>query len=563
MRENFILKLLFSFFLILFMSCQQDDSKTGQSEENIYDYGLKEKFISYNDLQNMPEALKIVNSIKEKRVSDKNERVVYDSIYDFFINTDRILMMENGRYHSLTFPIFRLPDNNFTENLVLSLQDDDTYTAAIYTYKLTPTEKAAIENDRPTKLSNELFRTVLPDFDSNILSRMTQIWLTEISVIPCSSGQHHAGNMGSWGGCIANSGPQIVVTTRSVIIDDGGMDGWIVGGDYFGGGDAGPTGGSGFPYDPNIPPFNPSQDMALVKGQLTKPVVNNSQPTNEQNFFNNLTYNQQQILQQQAVRVPLLQYLENNEYSEDSIEFATAILDHFAITWDSDFPEWAFNFLANNPDTTLEEFDNWFLTQPEGNDGEYDARFWEDPNLTFPQQVLPTFQEYLNAYPKHQTGNEITNMTSSEVYQLVGGSIYSNHLSGNLNYQNACSIRGSRALNYSGVNIGVVMQNGIQRTEKGSDNKNYILAAAAFNVWMNKTFGPPTYKLTNAQINGNLENVANFLKNKSGIYTLVTNSPGQAGYSGHVDIILSGICLGGANANPNGGIKYIEIWELD
>jgi hypothetical protein len=91
-------------------------------------------------------------------------------------------------------------------------------------------------------------------------------------------------------------------------------------------------------------------------------------------------------------------------------------------------------------------------------------------------------------------------MPSTQVYQLVGGSILSNHQSTNpivrANYQNACSIRGSRALNYSGASIPVVHDNGVQKTEKGGDNENYILSAKAFNKYMNKTFGPPTYRLT-------------------------------------------------------------------
>jgi hypothetical protein len=53
------------------------------------------------------------------------------------------------------------------------------------------------------------------------------------------------------------------------------------------------------------------------------------------------------------------------------------------------------------------------------------------------------------------------------------------------------------------------------------------------------------------------------LQGKNGIYTIIKRSPGLAGYSGYVDIIVNGQCLGGANANPPGGVEYIEIWELN
>ena len=102
-----------------------------------------------------------------------------------------------------------------------------------------------------------------------------------------------------------------------------------------------------------------------------------------------------------------------------------------------------------------------------------------------------------------------------------------------------------------------------KKQKKGGDNENCILSAKAFNKYMNKTFGPPTYRLTFADIGDNLENIANFLQGKNGIYTIVNRSPGWAGYSGHVDIIIDGRCLGGANANPAGGVEYIEIWKLN
>ena len=108
-----------------------------------------------------------------------------------------------------------------------------------------------------------------------------------------------------------------------------------------------------------------------------------------------------------------------------------------------------------------------------------------------------------------------------------------------------------------------VVQNGVQKTEKGGDSENYILSAQAFNKYMNKTFGAPTHKLTRTQINNDPSIIAEFLKDKTGIYTIINALPGKAGYGGHVDIIINGQVLGGANANPKGGVEVIEIWELN
>ncbi|HXI00951.1 MAG TPA: T6SS effector amidase Tae4 family protein [Sphingobacteriaceae bacterium] len=104
--------------------------------------------------------------------------------------------------------------------------------------------------------------------------------------------------------------------------------------------------------------------------------------------------------------------------------------------------------------------------------------------------------------------------------------------------------------------------NGDLKTEKGSDNKNYILAAKAFNIYMNKTYGAPTARLTSQQIGNDLTAVDTFLQGKTGIYPIINNDPGLANYTGHVDLIYNGQVLGGRYINPKGGIKHIEICVL-
>ncbi len=221
------------------------------------------------------------------------------------------------------------------------------------------------------------------------------------------------------------------------------------------------------------------------------------------------------------------------------------------------------SYIILHPELPIVKIRNYLSTNVEGSDGIYDEEFWENTNINLPQQSLPTLLDYYNAFPKNEVNGYILNMSATDVYQLVGGTILTNHLSGNPNYQNGCSLRGSRGLNYSGNEIPVVFYEGNQKTEKGSDNKNYILSASAFNAYMNKTFGTPTYSLTYDQIAGDVSTVINFLQGKTGIYTIINQSPGDAGYTGHVDLIINGTCVGGPNISPKGGIKKIEIWELN
>lgn len=197
------------------------------------------------------------------------------------------------------------------------------------------------------------------------------------------------------------------------------------------------------------------------------------------------------------------------------------------------------------------------MSEVEGPDGEYDAEYWEDPNLTLPQQSLPSFNDYNNAFPKKNGGY----MPATEVYQLVGGQLYNSHLANPTAYSNACAIRVSRALNYSGVTIPEIAG----QTEKGSDNKNYFLSARNLSAWMEKTFGTPTgtNRITGAQGGTNGENFPALMDNKSGIYIIINAYPGQAGYTGHADILDNGSCNGGCYLSPSGGVAYINIWPLN
>lgn len=75
-------------------------------------------------------------------------------------------------------------------------------------------------------------------------------------------------------------------------------------------------------------------------------------------------------------------------------------------------------------------------------------------------------------------------------------------------------------------------------------------------------FGDTTNKLEGNSAN-NPSQVLDFLSGKNGIYVIINNSPNDAGYTGHVDLILNGNCIGGEYLQPVGGIKSIRIWSLN
>jgi hypothetical protein len=78
-------------------------------------------------------------------------------------------------------------------------------------------------------------------------------------------------------------------------------------------------------------------------------------------------------------------------------------------------------------------------------------------------------------------------------------------------------------------------------------------------------FGDTLNKLEGAAAN-NPHQVKNLLEGKNGIYVIINNNPSPttgAGYSGHVDLILNGNCIGNEYLGPKGGVKSIRIWILN
>lgn len=233
-----------------------------------------------------------------------------------------------------------------------------------------------------------------------------------------------------------------------------------------------------------------------------------------------------------------------------------------------DFVSWAANFFVQNPTTSQEQFKNWFMGESEGKDGEYVESNLIEYESQIVKQNLPSLAQWYSNFPKVESNGYWYPMSSPDVYKLAGGSLYNSHLNDTIGaYQNACAIRGSRALLYSGITIPILKKGNLQLTQKGGDNKNYILAATSFLKFMKDTFGETSYRLEGADAN-DAQKVADFLKGKNGIYVIENADPrpssqGGAGYSGHVDAIVDGICISGAYTKPKGGVKSIRVWVLN
>lgn len=311
---------------------------------------------------------------------------------------------------------------------------------------------------------------------------------------------------------------------------------------YVGGcGGGGGSGSGGVTWNPNPPPGGGGGSTigSSTPGWLPYP----DDPTYQEFIDYTLTPTQQAFWNNPAKAgfvAPLIDILVQDNYDYES---KTVVQN------------WV-NFLIGSS-ITATEFNNYFMYAPEGSDGEYDANYWDDPNLTFTQDALPSFATFISAFPKTINGdNTISPMASSDVYELVGGIMFTNHQNNVKGWKNACAIRVSRALNYCSKEI----DNNATKVEIGKDNKRYIIQAKALNKYLNLKYGAPTYRRTAAEINGDPQDIVDFLKGKNGIYSMLTNG---GSFTGHADLIIDGICLSGTAINNINNVSVIEIWELN
>ncbi len=236
------------------------------------------------------------------------------------------------------------------------------------------------------------------------------------------------------------------------------------------------------------------------------------------------------------------------------------------------FTEDAIKFLKENPNYSIEQYKNWFDFDHEGIDYEYDAAYWENPNLSFPPQDLPSWNDFNNAFPRKADGSGWL-YGADNIYPLVGGDVLrvrQNDVEKKFT-NNTCALKVSIALNGSGVIIPeIITSTGANGkinygTIKGADGKNYFLNAQSLNKWMKLTFGtsptnPKHFSYTAAQGGIKGKKFPRLLGNKKGIFSLNSTATGWA--SGHIDILFETLCASGCHYNAP-GIISVDVWVLD
>ena len=169
-----------------------------------------------------------------------------------------------------------------------------------------------------------------------------------------------------------------------------------------------------------------------------------------------------------------------------------------------------------------------------GQDWFYDEDFWNDPDLHFDHQELPSWQDFYDAFPKYEDGRYITG--SENIYKLVGGDVWQLKLNNPDDVVNTCALKVSIALNGAGINIPFIeTHDGKYGTIEGKDGKYYFLNARSLKDWMVLTFGTDEtfYKAFSEDDIGSNQTVGELLNHDHGIiFSMFEDS----GASGHADI---------------------------
>lgn len=231
-----------------------------------------------------------------------------------------------------------------------------------------------------------------------------------------------------------------------------------------------------------------------------------------------------------------------------------------------------------NPTITWSQIQKWFLSETDGPDDNYDAAFWDNPNLSFPPQNLPSRLAFKNGIPANPDGTTMTG--ADNIYGLVGGPVLqvrtNDGSDGKERTRNTCALKMSIALNRSGVVIPNIPGHTVEGGGFEFAGKYFFLNAKKLNIWMRETFGtsPATattpfnanhisIPITAGGVNGINFPTLPALQGISGIYSVVFANNDASGHADYIYTNASGQVDCANNCFFNLSMIRMDVWKLD
>ena len=310
-----IFKVFALILLITFSSCNEDlyESQTQQSESKFQIKELSKSEIELN--LKLSQELNQIQNFKSKIVASK---MVYDPVYDFFVNTDEALYISDGVSESYTFPVYRAASNSSLENLVIHIQNEQTLVYLVdYGYSY-----SEIRSMDKQELEQIDLKHYLIDFDSDILNNrvaMAQyVCIETIALNPL------------YGNCTEPHSNGETCNQQQFIVQSSFCQ-WVY--DDSGNGGDGSTGGTGEPLDYSGGAGNTGNISSSTSTINTIPMGCSTCPefsleleeflgtldADQLAIWNNLLPKEQQ---------DIIKYLVQNNYSPDTLDDVYFILDY-------------------------------------------------------------------------------------------------------------------------------------------------------------------------------------------------------------------------------------------
>jgi len=239
-KINTYLKLgVLLFGISLFMTnCNNDDqSIIDESQKEQTTPLILSQKIPFSEAMHFNKLETKINEIKDKLNNSSIQNRVEEN-EDIIILTDEVSYTTYASTYTYTFKVLRAQPQAFIENIVLHYNiESDNYDEYLVQYHISADEFINLNSGEFLESSENVTIIDLENgfFDSNTQARGCDRVCNTIYT-DCSSGEHHSGNVGSWGSCTASESPS-AYQSCTVICDE------ISAGDSSTGGGMSPSGG--------------------------------------------------------------------------------------------------------------------------------------------------------------------------------------------------------------------------------------------------------------------------------------------------------------------------------
>lgn len=226
----FLKNLLLFGFVIFLISCQPEEEIIQQEH---YQSNFSIERINHHQFKTKsPRAFGKMELLQSSKNNTTAQARIVNINSDFYVDTAEILQITKGNKISFTLPVYRSTETTAVENLVLTLQADNSYTAKIISYTLTENERISIKNGMFIDLRNKMQIQSLDNatsLSSSILSRGTNedCYNMTIEYEMCCHNIHSTLDILNGGRCTCPTPPSsYTYVIESVPCSDSNGGGW-------------------------------------------------------------------------------------------------------------------------------------------------------------------------------------------------------------------------------------------------------------------------------------------------------------------------------------------------